>query len=403
MDANQYIAMLQDEHFYNLKKMEYKYSKESVQEMLAIVKKSLMKPILLPDFSGESFLVYSDVGMKHTGDAIKALMSYRGKDAFGLKSLENEIISTFSIEQINTSRESVRKILAGTAPNDESENCILGMKKGFEFISDKKNRISADNVRVLYEMMINPYLSDVEDRLMDQQLYRNGSVSIVSGTSGKVIHSGIDASKLYDRMDALFLFLDSHSEMDDLSKATCLHFYISFLHPYFDGNGRMARMLHLWYLIQKGYSAVLFLPFSSLIQKSKKEYYKAFDLIEQNAKISGLTDITPFLKYFNEYVYKNIGEYRLENHVVEEFLSLLDAGVITEKEKYLFNFVISYYGEEEFSTKQIERDFGKCAYATIRSFVLKLTEYGIFDAHLYGNRTKYCLADSHIAAKKDFI
>ncbi len=49
---------------------------------------------------------------------------------YGAKAMEEEIISTFTIEQVDFSRDSVRKILSGFAPADESENRIYGMKKG---------------------------------------------------------------------------------------------------------------------------------------------------------------------------------------------------------------------------------------------------------------------------------
>ena len=37
MDAQKYIEMLRDKHFIDLKKMEYKYSKEDVSEMLKLL------------------------------------------------------------------------------------------------------------------------------------------------------------------------------------------------------------------------------------------------------------------------------------------------------------------------------------------------------------------------------
>ncbi len=74
-----------------------------------------------------------------------------------------------------------------------------------------------------------------------------------------------------------------------------------------------------------------------------------------------------------------------------EFQIRLKNGEITAKEKELFYFVLSNYGAEEFSTKQLERDFTNCAYATIRTFVLKLSDAGILEEHIYGNRKKYCL------------
>ena len=57
--------------------------------------------------------------------------------------------------------------------------------------------------------------------------------------------------------------------------------------------------------------------------------------------------------------------------------------------KDLWNFVLSAYGSSEFSTKQLERDFGNAAYATIRGFVLKFEELGLLTAQIYGNKVKY--------------
>ena len=39
--------------------------------------------------------------------------------------------------------------------------------------------------------------------------------------------------------------------MNDLLKAALIHFCLAYLHPWFDGNGRMARLIHLWYLVQQ--------------------------------------------------------------------------------------------------------------------------------------------------------
>ena len=47
------------------------------------------------------------------------------------------------------------------------------------------------------------------------------------------------------------------------------------------------------------------------------------------------------------------------------------------------------YGDAEFSTKQLEKDFGDAAYATIRSFVLKFEKLGLITSTHYGIRMKY--------------
>ena len=398
MDAQKYIEMLGDKHFFDLKKMEYKYSKEDVSEMLTLLYANDGKQLSLTDV-GNQQLLYINSMVTDPSAAMKSLMRYYGKDDYSLTAIEDEIVSTLSIEQIDTSRESVRNVLSGFAPQNEAENRIAGMKKGFEFIADKNNRITAETVRYLYEIMVNPFLEDEKDRLSANQLYRTGAVHIVNQTRNVTVHDGMAHNKLSYHMDELFAFIQTQDSMNDLHKAAAIHYYFAYLHPYFDGNGRMARMLHLWYLLQQGYSASLFLPFSSIIQKTKQDYYKAFDYTEKNVLISGRLDITPFLSYFADVVYHKMGDYSLQNNTVDAFQQLLANGKITQKENELFQFVLSRYGMGEFSTKQLEKDFGNCAYATIRSFVLKLTKEGILEQHPYGIRNKYSIAAANMPMK----
>ena len=108
-------------------------------------------------------------------------------------------------------------------------------------------------------------------------------------------------------MSKFITFINAESTMNDLLKAAVIHFYIAYLHPYFDGNGRMARLMHLWYLKRQGYSSALFIAFSSYIERGRKGYYSAYSLAEGNAKISGVMDVTPFLVYFIENVYNKLG------------------------------------------------------------------------------------------------
>lgn len=133
----------------------------------------------------------------------------------------------------------------------------------------------------------------------------------------------------------------------------------------------------------------MFTPFSSYINENRKKYHDAFSLVEENAIISKRIDITPFLAYFIENVYDKLGKMEPDSDTLLRFEAALAAGKITEKEKALWNFVLSAYGMNEFSTKQLERDFGAAAYATIRSFVIKFEELKLLGKQNYGNRVKY--------------
>ena len=300
--------------------------------------------------------------------------------------MEDEIASTLTIEDIDFQRDSVRRILQGSAPVDAGEERIYGLKHGLGFISNRLNKITEHNIGKLYTLAIGNHLTNEDDKLRPGQLYRHDRVYIVGL---KIEHAGLDHNKLPQYMAKLIDFISADHGANDLIKAAIIHFYFAYIHPYFDGNGRMARLLHLWYLVQRGYSSAMFVSFSNCVENSRRQYYKAFSLAEQNVKISGVMDITPFLVYYIENVYNKLTN-RLTNPATTSiFQEALAAGRITSKEKDLWNYTLSVYGNQEFTTKQLERDFNHAAYATIRSFVLKFENSRLLNAQKYGNKVKY--------------
>jgi Fic family protein len=388
VDAALFTQMLSDRSLTDLKKLGYKYPQADMGEFIQLLKSGFYKTLPLKDFQGENIIYLDSVAQVHLSAAKLLLTPQSSTRLYGLKAMEEEIVSTLSIEQIDTSRASVRKILSGYAPDSESENRILGMKKGLEFISDPQNEISEENLYLLYQMAVGDFLPE-EDRLLPGNRYRHDAVYVVGD---KVEHAGLPWQKLNSYLSELISFIHGSSDCNDLLTAALIHFYIAYLHPWFDGNGRMARLIHLWYLVQQGYSSALFVPLSGFVEKSRKDYYDAYTLTEENAKISGVLDVTPFLVYFIENVYHKLGESLPAPATTDAFQAALEQGSITEKERDLWQFVLSAYGSDEFSTKQLERDFGRAAYATIRSFVLKFEKLGLLRSRKYGNRTKYCAA-----------
>lgn len=384
MDAVKFSKMLSDKHITDLKKLKYKYS-DDFNEFIEILKSSYYEYLPLKDFKGEK-IAYLNSSTGVNLSAVKLLYTPQNS-AYGTKAIEDEIVATSAIESIDFSRDSVRKILKGYAPKDEEENRILGLKNGFEFISNKDNKITEENVCKLYMMSIGDFLDD-ENKLKEGSFYRHDSVYVMSD---KIEHSGISSAKLPGYMSDFVSFANSDDKINELVKATMLHFYIAYIHPYFDGNGRMARLIHMWYLIQKGYETTLFIPFSNYIEKSRKKYYDAYTLVEENSKLSGVLDITPFLLYFTENVYDKMVENEVKTNTLEEYNSALTQGKITQKEAQLWQFVLSAYSGEAFTTKQLEKDFGDAAFATVRSFVLKFTDLGLLNATKMKNKVLYCI------------
>ena len=386
MDGAKFAKMLSDKHLFELDRMEYKYSVSSVKEFIGLLRQNLAQPLPLADFSSDELFYLPNLAQISTNGMKQLLSVPASNQSFGLQAMTEEIHATFQIESIRSSRNSIRHILNGYAPRNEEESRIYGMKRGLDFIADRQNAITEENLHQLYQISSGDYLPD-EDRLLPDHFYRHDHVYVVGGEESR---EGLPAQQLPDAMKRLVDFGNAKDGINELHKAAILHLAFAYYHPYFDGNGRTARLLHLWYLVQQGYPAALFTPFSRYIAESKAAYYKAYDRVEKNALISGYTDVTPFLSYFCNEVYN-----RLQVDVIppqadlQVYQTALANGKITEKERLLWEYVLSAYGTEEFTTKQLEKDFRNAAYATIRTFVMKFHEMGLLAARKAGNRVYY--------------
>ena len=386
MDGAKFAKMLSDKHLFELDRMEYKYSVSSVKEFIGLLRQNLAQPLPLADFSSDELFYLPNLAQISTNGMKQLLSVPASNQSFGLQAMTEEIHATFQIESIRSSRNSIRHILNGYAPRNEEESRIYGMKRGLDFIADRQNAITEENLHQLYQISSGDYLPD-EDRLLPDHFYRHDHVYVVGGEESR---EGLPAQQLPDAMKRLVDFTNAKDGINELHKAAILHFAFAYYHPYFDGNGRTARLLHLWYLVQQGYPAALFTPFSRYIAESKAAYYKAYDRVEKNALISGYTDVTPFLSYFCNETYNRLQVDAAPPQAdLQVYQTALANGKITEKERLLWEYVLSAYGTEEFTTKQLEKDFRNAAYATIRTFVMKFHEMGLLAARKAGNRVYY--------------
>ena len=257
MDGAQFAKMLSDKHLFELNRMEYKYSTVSVKEFAELLRQNFAQPLPLTDFSGNKLFYLPNLAQISTNGMKQLLSVPVSGQNFGLSAMTEEIYATFQIESIRSTRSSIRYILDGYAPRDEQEARIYGMKRGLEFIANRQNRITEENLHHLYQISTGDYLPD-EDRLLPNHFYRHGEVFIVGGEEPR---PGLPAERLPGAMKCLVDFANANDGINELHKAAILHFAFAYYHPYFDGNGRTARLFHLWYLVQQGYPAALFTPF----------------------------------------------------------------------------------------------------------------------------------------------
>lgn len=118
---------------------------------------------------------------------------------------------------------------------------------------------------------------------------------VVSGRLGreKIHYEAPSASLLPEGMKRLLRYVNAPSEEDPLLVAGKAHLWFLTLHPFDDGNGRIARALTDWLLARGDRSGQRFYSLSSAILTTQKYYYR-----ELEAAQKGTLDVTRWLRYF---------------------------------------------------------------------------------------------------------
>jgi len=124
---------------------------------------------------------------------------------------------------------------------------------------------------------------------------KGGPMEVVSGPIGKekVHYQAPAAARLKDEMAAFLTWFEAKSELDPVLKAGLAHLWFVTIHPFEDGNGRIARAIADMALARSENSAQRFYSMSSRIRVERKDYYA---MLESTQK--GTLDITPWLEWF---------------------------------------------------------------------------------------------------------
>lgn len=162
------------------------------------------------------------------------------------------------------------------------------------------NSITMDNIRDIWEVITDKVC---ENETVKGTKFRSGMVYI--GNNTKISHVPCEASKIESKMQEMFNWLNS-SKMNVLLKSCILHFYTVYIHPFCDGNGRLARLLNTSYLIHNGYGNIKYVSLSESINNDLAMYYKTLE--ESEYKYNNILDITPFIDYMLDRICDSIDE-----------------------------------------------------------------------------------------------
>jgi Fic family protein len=123
----------------------------------------------------------------------------------------------------------------------------------------------------------------------------NGPMQVVSGPIGRehVHFEAPPATRLGTEMAAFLHWLNGNNETDWVVKAALAHLWFVTIHPFEDGNGRIARAIADLALARSEKSSQRFYSMSAQIRRERDAYY---GILERTQK--GSLDVTPWMEWF---------------------------------------------------------------------------------------------------------
>ena len=197
-----------------------------------------------------------------------------------ISSLMEEAIASSQIEGAVTTRRNAKDMLRSKrAPRDRSEQMILNNYRTISRIKELyQEPLTPEVVIHLQESLTKDAINDAGDcgrfRCEEDDII----VSAGSLGSDQVLHVPPPASMIESEMHRLCAYAnDEDSEFEHpVLKAIILHFWLAYLHPFADGNGRTARALFYLYMLKKGYWLFEYLSISRVIKNRDAQYYRSF-------------------------------------------------------------------------------------------------------------------------------
>jgi len=219
-----------------------------------------------------------------------------------------------------------------------------------------------------------------------------GPMQVVSGPIGKekVHYEAPSARRLNAEMSRFLAWANKKDGTDPVIRAALAHLWFVTIHPFDDGNGRIARAIADWALARSEGSSQRFYSMSSQMRAERKTYY---DILEKTQKAS--LDVTEWMAWFLDCLGRAISgtESTLASVFRKARFWEKNAGkTINERQKLMLNKLLDGFEGKLTSTKWAK--IAKCSQDTAQRDIQGLIEQRVLVKDAAGGRsTSYSLAE----------
>jgi Fic family protein len=404
-----YTASISEKGYLHWEKARYKTPPESFTPaeawyMACTIRKISSRPIPIKTEAGEPFTL---LRLDNVEGQLRHIDMYLGghflldshpnisaseKQKYLTRGILEEAIASSQLEGASTTRRYAKKMIAeNIRPRNHDDWMILNNYRVLQTIDDeyKDRDLSMEMLLEMHDMLMR---NTIEDSSIGR--LREDGDEIVVGYGDKTAHVPPSNTFIRKQLERLIDYAndDSGQFVHPVTKAIILHFWIGYLHPFVDGNGRMARSLFYWFMLKNDYWAVAFLPISMVIKRAPKKYAYAYIYTEQD----GL-DFTYFYDYNLRRINQAIDEFKeyVERERREQFdlEKRLDDIIITnDRQKRLIHYLIS--DDRNYTTVSSYSILEKVSRITADKDIKLLANGGLLKRKRVGKSIRYYATDS---------
>ena len=223
--------------------------------------------------------------------------SYFAKNQIIQSYLIEEIESTNKIENIYSTKHDIFSIIkeVSSKPNKKLKSITNSYK--LLLVENRLNITSLGSIKDTYDSLL---LDCIEAKdIYDGKYFRKDVVYINDGS--KNVHTGlINEESINIAMEEFINVYNSNIEL--YKKMILSHFILEYIHPYYDGNGRLGRFLFSSGIYKESNSLFAFL-ISTCFLNEKSKYYKAFKVADDPLEFGCLNE---YVKIITEILLRQI-------------------------------------------------------------------------------------------------
>lgn len=259
-----------------------------------------------PTFTWDSDVILSLLGRVHQRLGMLvgklSLLGFELQSSNTLEALSAELVNSWRIEGVELNDDMVRSSLARKLGLDiaglpEASHYIDGVVQVMLHATQHATEpVTEQRLNAWHTALIPPVSAQVYAITLGRWREGDAPMQVVSGALGRerVHYEAPPSRQVPDEMARLLQWIEQKDDLDPLLRAAIAHLWFVSIHPYDDGNGRIARTLTELLLARADGMQQRFYSMSRQICEHRKHYY---DVLERTQRS---LDITQWLSWFIE-------------------------------------------------------------------------------------------------------